>query len=1333
LNELKMNCKIGSVVEVIGKDVVGKVAYIGTTQFAAGKWIGLVLDDPKGKNDGSVQGKSYFTCEENHGMFVRQSQIKILSSPDSNPSSPRNPPSREGSSLRREGSNLRTPSRQKSDLSTPSRQKSDLTKSSTRQPSDLAKSTPARIKETPSSGTPYEGDTPSLTGSSKLMQPRSRLPLPGAGRQPSFTNLSRKSLEKDSTPKPDKQSLQSFQRERSFVETNFVQTPKTSNVTQILPTSASGGGVSGSTSSGSGSPALSTVILSEKMEEKIAVIQLQQEITGYKDELRDISEKLETLKIKRAQDKEKMKDHEKLKMQNEQLQEFKVRIMEAQSSLQKEIQKARHEAKEATEARDAHAEEMADLSETVEMATLDKEMAEEKAETLQLELDAATEKVEELTLDLEIIKAEMGNEDKDPGSVTQFELKQFQAQNEKLRETLVSMRDLSAHEKHELGKLSKEVEEKSKELTETLAIKEKLAKQLEECQQTLDDLQEQVDAALGAEEMVENLTTKTLDLEDRCNALMEEKADLEALHDINEEMQENARELELELREEIDMAQAKMRDITRDKDAAHEIILDHENTINKFRAFVTQVQEQNKDLREQLEKETQKPVVGQVTPEMMDFKKMFSETKAHAKAIDVELKRSELKEAMNHVHYLTSYMGDHFTARGGDADAINVLLLIPRLDGKSSILLSQIREKFGPPAAVDANSVLKGHSVDRYIFGTRVIHLLHLLQKSLHQFQAALNTCAVDTFLRVGTLYPEMSVYEKGVEFYIDLLQRDQLDENVPVTNLEKSVSYFETVYPVHLCDQKTDCPSFMADHARLLAAGLDYVAIEVKRIKVLMDAKGESSEVGLLLKEVDNQTKELESYVKIFKRRLQQEGTAGPIKFPESVASHFTSSAISLSIVLKVLSTFGRSTLVLATSNPDMGVPPAKIQEALHAAVDSVTEFGDQGIQFLTNALGSVQAKMAAISTAVHNGEYDFDGTKPEAMVPPFVLRAEEVKAEIRDATQLKYKIESKDLDMKEMRKLLKTKQEELSEMQVRKDMLEKKLSDSSKDSELMIEKLQRKLDDAHNLLRRKEKEFEETMDHLQADIDSLESERGELKDKMKHMSKKALIEGLTKSQALSASGPTSLGPSVPSPIRDSPLLVQQVQEMRTAMASLQQSVSHVKAGNIQERMNKLKPLYVPAKTIKESSEKEKCDVSKDAVDDVGVLVKKSNKLRAELHNLLSSQMVVDITRTKGGGHASNQQEPLARKLREEVARKEADQLQLEVLKLLSARKPVHRVNSDFGTFASPAFARSLKEKDYCMFGRVRFPGEVKPTDATIPILTDLAGLQEIHTKIMP
>lgn len=67
--------KVGSPVEVIGKGQRGAVAYIGTTLFASGKWVGVILDEAKGKNDGTVQGKRYFTCDENHGIFVRQSQV----------------------------------------------------------------------------------------------------------------------------------------------------------------------------------------------------------------------------------------------------------------------------------------------------------------------------------------------------------------------------------------------------------------------------------------------------------------------------------------------------------------------------------------------------------------------------------------------------------------------------------------------------------------------------------------------------------------------------------------------------------------------------------------------------------------------------------------------------------------------------------------------------------------------------------------------------------------------------------------------------------------------------------------------------------------------------------------------------------------------------------------------------------------------------------------------------------------------------------------------------------------------------------------------------------
>lgn len=124
---------------------------------------------------------------------------------------------------------------------------------------------------------------------------------------------------------------------------------------------------------------------------------------------RDLMEKLETLKLRRNEDKERLREFDKMKTQFEQLQEFKLKIMDAQSQLQRELQRARQETKDAIDARDLHAEEMSELAENVEMITLDKEMAEEKADALQLELDAVRDRCEELTLDLDILKAEIQN------------------------------------------------------------------------------------------------------------------------------------------------------------------------------------------------------------------------------------------------------------------------------------------------------------------------------------------------------------------------------------------------------------------------------------------------------------------------------------------------------------------------------------------------------------------------------------------------------------------------------------------------------------------------------------------------------------------------------------------------------------------------------------------------------------------------------------------------------------------------------------------------------------------------------------------------------------
>lgn len=53
----------------------GVIAYLGETQFAPGQWAGVILNDPVGKNDGSVGGVRYFECQPLQGIFTRPSKL----------------------------------------------------------------------------------------------------------------------------------------------------------------------------------------------------------------------------------------------------------------------------------------------------------------------------------------------------------------------------------------------------------------------------------------------------------------------------------------------------------------------------------------------------------------------------------------------------------------------------------------------------------------------------------------------------------------------------------------------------------------------------------------------------------------------------------------------------------------------------------------------------------------------------------------------------------------------------------------------------------------------------------------------------------------------------------------------------------------------------------------------------------------------------------------------------------------------------------------------------------------------------------------------------------
>ncbi|XP_078668170.1 dynactin subunit 1-like isoform X41 [Branchiostoma floridae x Branchiostoma belcheri] len=1270
--------KVGMRVEVAGKGLVGTVAYVGTTMFASGKWIGVVLDEKKGKNNGTVQGKKYFNCDDGFGIFVRQSQLNVLED--------------------QSGGSASTPS-------TPSQEEKSV-----------AKRTPgSRAFETPRASRGSRENLESI--------PQRKTPS---------------SSSKESTP---------------------LSTPASTPVGPTGPTQA-------------------------EMDEK------DREIGELKAKNKDLEEKLDTIKVKRLEDKGKLKEFEKSKIEIQKLQEFKSKMQEAKNDLEKQLKEAKKEAKEALDAKEQFEEEMKDVTETIEIATLDKEMAEEKCEAQQMEIDQLKEKLDEAQTDLELLKNEIATSGTE-GAATSFQVKQMEEQNNRLRDALVKMRDLSQSEKQENQKLQKEIDKSNSQLKTLSQQKEKLSKAVEEAEATVDELKEQVDAALGAEEMVEHLTERNLQQEERIQELEEQVGDLEAMHEMDEEMQESARDNEIEMREEIDMANSKVREFQRKLEASQEMIADLQQTINKYRDLTTQLREKNEDLAEQTaEMGKQEPT----TPvETFDFKTKFAEVKAHAKQIDMELRKLEVQQANQHVNLLCAFMPDNFHRRGGDHDCIQVLLLIPRMVCKAQLLADQVRDKFEiPQGGLDRAQVVRSHVGEQLGFANHLIYSLAIFQSILHKYDKALNSCSVELYMKVGTLYPEMALHERALDHLIDLLKKDQLDETVSMEALNKAIAFYQHLYSVHLMNEVVDCTTLLGDHLRITSAAQDSVQTDLNRLKVLLHPGQETSDFAILLKDLETSNGDCRQFAKKIKRHMPGEESSRTLSFGQEVhvQDSLADCAKHLDRLVRCLQDITAGAMSQAALLGDNeGIQAKKLEELAFKVSDQVYGKDDTGpFEAMRMSFSLLIIAMNKLSTAMMEGEYDFQGppepkdTRPYAVhflrpsatgpkpQPPVAIRATKVKGEILDSEGMGLKLEDRETVIRELKKSLKIKSEELSETNVRIGLLEKKLDNANKESDSKTEYLKVQLEETNEALRKKEEEFERTMDALQADIDSLEAEKAELKLRMNQMSKRSLLEGLTRHQAAPSGiaavvagaasgsdvvpGDVSWGEGMGSPtspvvpmttgqtlVRDSPLLLQQIDALKVALHHVKQENFRLQAQKMNAQLASLPPLKVPKKPTGLISRTGLVQVEGGGGDaapsrnKLSELTRKTDKLLTDLFHMSACPKVVDISQRKPGTVPVLEKATPAHQLAQSTARiqamqKAADQLHNEVQALVAAQHKGGQVKGDFAAFSSPELAKALEEKENSIcVGKISLPSSEK---GLFSVHLQPKHLREIHSKFI-
>lgn len=84
-----------------------------------------------------------------------------------------------------------------------------------------------------------------------------------------------------------------------------------------------------------------------------------------------------------------------------------------------------------------------------------------------------------------------------------------------------------------------------------------------------------------------------------------------------------------------------------------------------------------------------------------------------------------------------------------------------------------------------------------------------------------------------------MAAQEKIIDGFMELIKRDQLDENVQIEALEKCVGYFNTLFPVLLgTEVKLNQTQLIGGYVRVLTSAADSFNTDALVIRCLIEVQ---------------------------------------------------------------------------------------------------------------------------------------------------------------------------------------------------------------------------------------------------------------------------------------------------------------------------------------------------------------------------------------------------------------------------------------------------------------------------------------------------------------
>lgn len=548
-------------------------------------------------------------------------------------------------------------------------------------------------------------------------------------------------------------------------------------------------------------------------------------------EVEDLKAKLRVLERKRIEDRDKLKNMEKIQAERDKFESIIQKIQAKYQPQQQENNELKKMLKEAEARLESIEAIQAEHDSAMELATLDREMAEETAEVLKVEVEALKQKSEELELEVEILREENAEftNGMSPEERASTGWLQMERNNDRLREALLRLRDLTQQQEEELRDQIKSLEDDVQEFGVLKEQYDLSRENLSQAEATVEDLRQQLDTALGAEDMIEDLTERNMSQAEQIEELKAVIEDLENLKEINDELEINHVQNEKEMQEELDFKDSVIAEQARRAGQQDESLEDMEYTLSRFRELVTSLQSDLEDMRaSHAVTETESEQLNSRSRAMMDLnmKLQISAAKAQVKSIDLELRHLEAQEAEQHLEIVKLFLPDSYAS---DRDSVLALLRFRRLAFKANLLNGFIKERVnGQPHP--------GHEDDVFA-GCDVIDKLTWVTAMCDRFINAISHCSLEQFAKYeGALY-ELEPVERALNAWIDGLRRDELKEKQCASDLQRTMALMTHLGEVHISNDLESYADDIYMKALLMQTHLESAAVTFTALRNMVQS----------------------------------------------------------------------------------------------------------------------------------------------------------------------------------------------------------------------------------------------------------------------------------------------------------------------------------------------------------------------------------------------------------------------------------------------------------------------------------------------------------------